>query len=81
MPQASRGWYAEIYSNWGLDGCKAWLASQLLWDVRQDPRALVDQYYSDFFDAASEPMKRYWERCERDVDGATRRGALVQRVL
>jgi hypothetical protein len=60
-----RAWYAEIYSNWALDGCKAWLASQLLWDVQQDPRALAEQYYRDFFGAAQEPMRRYWERCER----------------
>ncbi len=60
-----RAWYAEIYSNWGLDGCKAWLASQLLWDVKQDPRKLVDEYYTSFFGAAREPMKRYWDRCEQ----------------
>lgn len=59
-----RAWYAEIYSNWGLDGCKAWLASQLLWDVKQDPQKLVDEYYTNFFGAAKAPMKKYWDRCE-----------------
>lgn len=59
-----RAWYAEIYSNWGLDGCKAWLASQLLWDVTQDPNKLVDEYYTNFFGAAKGPMKKYWDRCE-----------------
>lgn len=60
-----RAWYAEIYSNWGLDGCKAWLASQLLWDVKQDPKKLVDEYYTNFFGPAKGPMKRYWDRCEQ----------------
>ncbi|MEN6549274.1 MAG: DUF4838 domain-containing protein [Armatimonadia bacterium] len=60
-----RAWYAEIYSNWGLDGCKAWLASQLLWDVNQDPKKLVDEYYTNFFGAAKVPMKKYWDRCEQ----------------
>jgi len=59
-----RAWYAEIYSNWGLDGCKAWLASQLLWDVKQDPEKLVDEYYTNFFGKAKKPMKKYWDRCE-----------------
>lgn len=60
-----RAWYAEIYSNWGLDGCKAWLASQLLWDVKQDPKKLVDEYYTNFFGAAKRPMRKYWDRCEQ----------------
>ncbi len=60
-----RAWYAEIYSNWGLDACKCWLASQLLWDVDQDAEQLVDEYYTNFFGAAKEPMKRYWDRCEQ----------------
>jgi hypothetical protein len=60
-----RAWYAEIYSNWGLDGCKAWVASQLLWDVKQDPKKLVDEYYTNFFGAAKAPMKKYWDRCEQ----------------
>ncbi len=58
-------WYAEIYSNWSLDGPKAWLASQLLWDTDQDARALLDDYYANFFGPAAEPMRRYWERCEQ----------------
>jgi hypothetical protein len=60
-----RAWYAEIYSNWGLDGCKAWLASQLLWDVKQNPHKLVEEYYTNFFGAAKKPMKKYWDRCEQ----------------
>ena len=60
-----RAWYGEIYSNWALDGCKAWVASRLLWDSSLDVDALVDEYYTDFFGAAKEPMKKYWDRCEQ----------------
>ncbi len=60
-----RAWYAEIYSNWGLDGCKAWLASQLLWDVTQDPQKLVAEFYTNFFGAARKPMQKYWDLCEQ----------------
>lgn len=60
-----RAWYAEIYSNWALDGCKCWLASRLLWDASQDADALVEEYYTDLFGAAAEPMRKYWQRCEQ----------------
>ncbi|NQT54271.1 DUF4838 domain-containing protein [bacterium] len=60
-----RAWYAEIYSNWALDGPKAWVASQLLWDVDQDVNDLLDDYYRNFYGAAAEPMRRYWTTCER----------------
>ena len=60
-----RAWYAEIYSNWALDGPKAWVASQLLWDTGQDVDALLDDYYRNFFGAAADPMRRYWAECER----------------
>lgn len=60
-----KGFYAEIYSNWSLDGLKAWLASQLLWDTDQDMETLLDDFYTNFFGKAAEPMRRYFELCER----------------
>ena len=33
--QGVRAFYAEIYSTWSLDGPKAYVASQLLWNVNQ----------------------------------------------
>jgi hypothetical protein len=35
-----RAFYAEIYSTWSLDGPKAWVASQLLWNVQQNTEQL-----------------------------------------
>ncbi|HID05802.1 MAG TPA: DUF4838 domain-containing protein, partial [Armatimonadetes bacterium] len=58
-------WYAEIYSNWALDGPKAWLASQLLWDSDQRVDELLNDYYRNFFGRAAEPMQAYFALCER----------------
>jgi len=59
-----RGFYAEIYPNWGLDGPKGWLAAQLLWDVSQDRAALLEEFYTKFFAEAAGPMRKFFERCE-----------------
>ncbi len=60
-----KGFYGEIYSNWSLDGPKAWLASQLLWDADQDVNALLNDYYTHFFQESAAPMRQYFELCER----------------
>jgi len=60
-----RAFYAEIYSNWSLDGPKAWLASQLLWDPSLDRAKLLDDFYAGMFGEAAGPMRRYFELCER----------------
>lgn len=60
-----RAFYAEIYPNWGLDGPKAWLAAQLLWDARQDPARLLDTYYHEYWQEAEEPMRKFFELCDR----------------
>ena len=56
--------FSQLPSSWGLDGCKAWLAAQLLWDPSRDAEALLDEYYSHFFGAAAEPMRQFYERAE-----------------
>lgn len=58
-------YYAESHSNWGLDGPMLWLAAQLLQDPEQSPEALLDEYYRRFFREAAVPMRRFFERCER----------------
>lgn len=54
-----RAYYAESSPNWGLDGPKAWLAAQLLWDARQDPVKLLDTYYREFWQAAGPAMREF----------------------
>ena len=63
--QQVKGWYGEIYCNWALDGPKAWLVSQLLWDAEQKVPDLLADFYGNFFGPAREPMQRYFELCEK----------------
>ena len=61
----ARGFTAECFPNWGLDGPKLWLAAQLLWDPQRDPAALLDDYYANFWREAAAPMRAFFERCDR----------------
>lgn len=56
--------FSQLPSFWGLDGAKAWLAAQLLWDVEQDAEQLLAEYYDTFFGAASVPMRDFYEIAE-----------------
>lgn len=56
--------YSQLPSFWGLDGAKAWLAAELLWEPHQDAAALLDEYYENFFGAAAEPMRAFYEAAE-----------------
>ncbi len=57
--------FSQLPSFWGLDGAKAWLTAELLWDPQQDAEQLLDDYYSNFFGAAAEPMRAFYELAER----------------
>jgi hypothetical protein len=56
--------FSQLPSSWGLDGCKAWLAAQLLWNPDQDAAALLDEYYSHFFGAAAVPLRAFYQQAE-----------------
>ena len=56
--------FSQLPSSWGLDGCKAWLAAQLLWSPDQDAAALLDEYYTHFFGAAAVPLRAFYEQAE-----------------
>lgn len=56
--------FSQLPSVWGLDGPKAWLAAQLLWDSEQDAEALLSEYYTAFFGAAGPAMREFYERAE-----------------
>jgi hypothetical protein len=56
--------FSQLPSTWGLDGAKAWLAAELLWDSSQDAGALLDEYYSNFFGAAGESIRAFYETAE-----------------
>ena len=57
--------FSQLPSFWGLDGAKAWFAAELLWDPDQDAKALLDEYYYNFFGPASAPIRAFYETAER----------------
>lgn len=59
-----RAFFAELASNWALDGPKAWLTAQLLWDSTQDPEKLLGIYYREFWREAAEPMREFHALCD-----------------
>lgn len=59
-----KGFYAEVYPNWGLDGHKLYVMARLLWDPNADVDALTDDWNERMFRTAAEPMKRYFARAE-----------------
>ncbi len=56
--------FSQLPSSWGLDGCKAWLAAELLWNPNRDAAALLDEYYTHFFGAAAVPLRAFYEQAE-----------------
>lgn len=56
--------FSQLPSVWGLDGPKAWLAAELLWDSDQDAAALLAEYYDNFFGAAGASMQAFYEAAE-----------------
>ena len=59
-----RAFYAEIYSTWSLDGPKAWVASQMLWDVDQSAPDLLDDFCRGLFGKAEPAMREYFQFLE-----------------
>lgn len=53
---------SEASCNWGARGPGYYLASRLLWDVREDPKAVLADFYDRAFGPASLPMERYYVR-------------------
>lgn len=60
-----RGFYAEVYPNWGLDGHKLWIMSRILWNPTVDIDELTDEWNERMFRQAAAPMKAYFALLER----------------
>lgn len=56
--------FSQLPSMWGLDGPKAWLATQLLWNVESDSEILLNEFYEEFFGEASGAMRSFYEMAE-----------------
>ncbi len=61
----ARAVYSEVYPNWGLDGYKVWVFSKLLWDPSRDVEELLEDFCTNYFAEAAEPMRKYIDLCER----------------
>lgn len=59
-----RVFFSQLPSAWGLDGGKAWLTTRLLWNPYEDAEALLEEYYTNFFGPASEPIRAFYELSE-----------------
>lgn len=53
---------AESSCNWGPCGLGYWVAGNLMWDPELDPRRLTEDFYTNAFRGAKEPVKRLYER-------------------
>ncbi|MGJ3243024.1 MAG: DUF4838 domain-containing protein [Opitutales bacterium] len=60
-----RALFLQAQPIWGFDAPKLWLAGQLLQDVHQNPKALMDQFYRTHYGAAAEPMRAFFDACEQ----------------
>jgi hypothetical protein len=56
--------FSQASSLWGLDGPKTWISSQLLWDTEQELEYLLSEFYAEFFGAAAQPMRSFYELAE-----------------
>lgn len=59
-----KGFYAEVYPNWGLDGPKLWVMARLLWDPDWNVDELTNEWNDRMFREAAAPMKRYFKLAE-----------------
>ncbi len=60
-----RGFYAEAYPNWGLDGPKLWVLERVLWNPKLDADALTQEWCDGLFGEAGPAMRAYFDRLER----------------
>ncbi len=59
-----RGFYAEVYPNWGLDGPKLWVMSRIVWNPNVNVDRLTSEWNERMFREAAAPMKRYFALAE-----------------
>ncbi|HUS81042.1 MAG TPA: DUF4838 domain-containing protein, partial [Armatimonadota bacterium] len=57
----------EAFPTWWYAGPQLYLRAKLMWDPRQDPDAVLGDFYSGFFGPAREPMKRFYDVLEARI--------------
>lgn len=51
----------EVLNRWPDNELACYIAGRMAWDADQNDRALVDEFFELYFQAAAEPMKAYYE--------------------
>ncbi|HEX2988715.1 MAG TPA: DUF4838 domain-containing protein [Chloroflexota bacterium] len=59
-----RGFYAEVYPNWGLDGPKLYTMARIVWDPNVNVDAVTADWNERMFHEAAAPMKQYFATAE-----------------
>ncbi|HEY3757840.1 MAG TPA: DUF4838 domain-containing protein [Opitutaceae bacterium] len=59
-----RGYFAECNAHWAYDAPKLWMAAQLLQNAKGNADGLLDEFYTDYFGPAADPMKAFYDECE-----------------
>jgi len=59
-------WSESAGALWQWSPASFWLAFQMAWDADQDPEALLDEFYADYYGPAA-GAREYWEILERRV--------------
>lgn len=59
---------AESSNSWGPIGLASYALTRLMWDIDQDPRAILDDFFARAFGPAEAPMREFYAL----IDGANR---------
>ena len=57
-------WDFETIDSWAMMAPSLYLSVRVSWNVDIDVDAELDRFYTGFYGAAAEPMKRYWSRID-----------------
>lgn len=75
-----KGFYAEVYPNWGLDGHKLYVMSRIVWNPNANVDAITREWNERMFCEAAGPMKRYFKLAEDAWRNQKGRGAWAYRL-
>lgn len=56
---------AESSDSWGPIGLTCYVASRLYWNPREDPEAIINDFFEKAFGPAQEPMREYYRLIDR----------------
>ena len=74
-----KGFYAEGYPNWALDGFKNYIAAKLAWTPALNSQDLIDEFCGRMFGAARQDMKNYFTELESVwMDGTAEQRELLE---